>query len=463
MAGAPPEAAPPPADAPPDAARPEPAADPRYRRRLPDTRDRVHVFYDQLHNHLTEAQYAFAATHADGSQKLTRNVSDRIRSVNPQFVVLQYRLAFGLSADANITAENLWDRDTIEPDDAAHAGDPRQTREDFYLHAPAGSNQRVRHADNYWLADVRNPDWQRYQIDELARRLDTNDFDGAFLDTAHVRWDGLTPDTWWQDFCGPEYHALPGCWNPPTRPYFEALVARFREGPSWHYVVGNMGPLVAEADDNAPLAALDGGMVEHFMYLGGFPVERDWHITAERITRLIGDTKILIAEPVHFDPADRRVRRWLIANFRFFQGRQSFAAFYPQGTGHVDAPVWLPEYDLDLGAPLEPVPAQAGVLCTGEATAFACSGLYVRDFERGFVVVNPAGEARRVDLPVPGAGLRYATVDFQGGGYVDEAGQKAPQALVITPFEGAALDLGPQDARVIIRVDAQGAQSLATD
>jgi hypothetical protein len=204
-------------------------------------------------------------------------------------------------------------------------------------------------------------------------------------------------------------------------------------------------------------------MVEHFMYLGGFPVERDWHITAERITRLIGDTKILIAEPVHFDPADRRVRRWLIANFRFFQGRQSFAAFYPQGTGHVDAPVWLPEYDLDLGAPLEPVPAQAGVLCTGEATAFACSGLYVRDFERGFVVVNPAGEARRVDLPVPGAGLRYATVDFQGGGYVDEAGQKAPQALVITPFEGAALDLGPQDARVIIRVDAQGAQSLATD
>ena len=31
------------------------------------------------------------------------------------------------------------------------------------------------------------------------------------------------------------------------------------------------------------------------------------------------------------------------------------------------------------------------------------------------------------------------------------------------PAIGAALDLGPQDARVIIRVDAQGAQSLATD
>ena len=49
------------------------------------------------------------------------------------------------------------------------------------------------------------------------------------------------------------------------------------------------------------------------------------------------------------------------------------------------------------------------------------------------------------------------------GAWGTVGGDPVPQALVITPFEGAALDVGPQDARVIIRVDAQGAQSLATD
>ena len=461
-AEAPPET-PPPAEAPP----PEepapvpppgrPAADPHFQRRLPDTNDRIHVFYDQLHNHLSDAQYAFVARHADGSQKLTRNVSERIRAVNPDFVVLQYRLAFGLSAEHNITDENTWSRDTIEPDDVALAGDPRQTREDFYLHVPAGSDTRVQHEDNYWLADVRNEAWQTYHIDELMRRMPQNAFDGVFLDTAHVRWDGLSPDTWWSDFCGPEYHALPTCWDAPARHYYETMVARFRQTDTWFYAVGNFGPLITEADRNDYLAPLDGGMIEHFMFLGGYPVERDWHITAERITRLLGDTKILIAEPLHFDLGDRRARRWLIGNFLFFKGHQSFAAFYPNGTGHVDAPVWLPEYDLDLGAPLEPVPANAGERCTSESAALSCGGLYVRDFSRGYAVVNPAGAERTLDLPPPPAGQRYALVDFEGGGYVDASGVPAAQRLVYTPVEGVRITVPGQDARLVVRIGPDGA------
>lgn len=447
----------PPADAPPPAARP--GADARFTRRLPDTSDRIHVFYDQLSNRLSDAQYAFAATRAAGTQKVTRNVSARIRATNPDFVVLQYRLAFGLSAEHNIIGENLWDRDTIEPTDAANAGDPRQTREAFYLHVPAGSSDpahRVRHDDNYWLADVRNRDWQRAHIDELMRRMPTNDFDGVFLDTAHVRWDGLTPSTWWQSFCGPEYHALPGCWHEPALTYYTALTAALHGGDRWFYAIGNFGPLVTEADENAYLAPLDGGMIEHFMYLFDFPNERDWHIVAERITRLIGNDRVLIAEPVGYDSGNARLRRWLIGNFLMFKGRQSFAAFYPRGTDHVDAPVWLPEYDVDLGAPVDPVPADIGAQCTGDAARFACSGLYVRDFARGFVVVNPSGEARSVDLPAPPPGERWAEVDFEGGGYVDADGRPAAQRLIYTALDGVRVTPAPRDARIIVRVDDAG-------
>jgi hypothetical protein len=458
-----PEDTPPQDDAPPAPAAPppeaRPGADARFTRRLPDTTDRIHVFYDQLSNRLSDAQYAFAATRAAGTQKVTRSVSARIRATNPDFVVLQYRLAFGLSAEHNIVDENLWDRDTIEPTDAANAGDPRQTRESFYLHVPEGSSDpahRVRHDDNYWLADVRSREWQRAHIDELMRRMPTNDFDGVFLDTAHVRWDGLAPSTWWQSFCGPEYHALPGCWHAPALTYYTDLVAALHGGDRWFYAIGNFGPLVTEADENAYLAPLDGGMIEHFMYLFDFPNERDWHIVAERITRLIGHDRVLIAEPVGYDGSNARLRRWLIGNFLMFKGRQSFAAFYPRGTDHVEAPVWLPEYDVDLGAPVDPVPPDVGVQCTGEAARFTCSGVYVRDFARGFVVVNPAGAARSVDLPAPPAGERWAEVDFEGGGYVDAEGRPAPQRLVYTPLAGVRVTPGAQDARIVVRVDAAG-------
>ncbi|MSP74183.1 MAG: hypothetical protein EXR76_18780 [Myxococcales bacterium] len=72
------------------------------RRTLPDTTDGIYVFYDQLQVGLTDSQVAFVAAPAAGSQKLNFTVSERIRALAPNFVVLQHRLAFGLSSGANL-------------------------------------------------------------------------------------------------------------------------------------------------------------------------------------------------------------------------------------------------------------------------------------------------------------------------------------------------------------------------
>jgi hypothetical protein len=47
---------------------------------------------------MTEEQYQFAATHYAGTQKMTLTDVRHLRQTNPDFIVLQYRLGWGLGA-----------------------------------------------------------------------------------------------------------------------------------------------------------------------------------------------------------------------------------------------------------------------------------------------------------------------------------------------------------------------------
>src|SRR5688572_19961337 len=98
---------------------------------FPDVFGRVGVLTDQLPNAMTEAQARFAATHFVGSQKLTADVSSRLRAVNPNFIVLHYRLAMWQSAGNYNPDGHTWSNDL--PDVSQH--------EDWFWHNPQG--QRV--------------------------------------------------------------------------------------------------------------------------------------------------------------------------------------------------------------------------------------------------------------------------------------------------------------------------------
>src|SRR5689334_10059666 len=64
--------------------------------RWPSSHDHVAVFEDQLASGLSPGLLRFAATHYAGSQKLPASQVDALEKVNPDFVVLQYRLGLGL-------------------------------------------------------------------------------------------------------------------------------------------------------------------------------------------------------------------------------------------------------------------------------------------------------------------------------------------------------------------------------
>ena len=66
-------------------------------RDFPDTSNGIFVFDDQLETGaMSEAQFAFAATHVVGTQKIVVSAVRRLRQINPNFLVLHYRLGQAL-------------------------------------------------------------------------------------------------------------------------------------------------------------------------------------------------------------------------------------------------------------------------------------------------------------------------------------------------------------------------------
>ena len=64
----------------------------------PDTTAGIHVFNDQITQlrDLSDAQIRFVASHYAGAQKMVRGDADLLRALNPNFLILHYRLGPGL-------------------------------------------------------------------------------------------------------------------------------------------------------------------------------------------------------------------------------------------------------------------------------------------------------------------------------------------------------------------------------
>ena|GEM_PF-6720631 len=65
------------------------------KRDFPNTKNGIFIFYDQLPFGLTSAQLQFAAQHYVGCQKITLDMVNGLRGFNNNFIVVNYRLAFG--------------------------------------------------------------------------------------------------------------------------------------------------------------------------------------------------------------------------------------------------------------------------------------------------------------------------------------------------------------------------------
>ena len=378
-------------------------------RTFPDTTSAIRVFNDQLASgSMSEAQFAFAAAHYVGTQKVLRRDARRLRAYNPDFLVLHYRLAQALGyrlADGNCAPT----RDFLQIIDGDRwvqewPGDNVVADGWFFKWA----DQRVYSCTNgHYIMNLDDPGWREWWSGQVIGQLQANEDDAVFADSFSV----------------PNYFGA--CQFKPCLPVvdaaFEADWAR-REHAFSDYMRGrfagrwkwipNVGTLVTTRDPSK-YDNLDGAMVEGFAEWGrrGWLDPSDWQLQLNRTLGLVGADKIVSGQ-TYPDPTDVGERMFVMGTYLLVKGAHTYINM---DTGL--NPEWFPEYAIDLGVPTDPLPVRIADLLDPRWT------VYVRRYERGMVLVNPTATDRSVDL-----GSTWQRVVPEGGGDVPDNGQ-APGRL----------------------------------
>lgn len=381
-----------------DAGRPRP---------WPSTRSGIHVFNDQLSENLSAQQARFAATHYAGTQKLTRRAADRLRAINPNFLVLHYRLGLGLGyreIASPCTPSGPWIK-IIQGNDWVREW-PASVAEKWFFHWPAGSTERVLNCDWGWyLMELNGAAFRSTWQKEVLRQVRANDSDGVFMDSLSV------PNYLGADHYSP---ALPDL----DKSFESAWAARITHWLSWlkaqplgaYYLVANVGTWITSRE-RTNYSPADGLMIE------GFAVEadqspyayEDWQLQMNRMARAVKRNQAILAQSYALGS---RERMFTVGCYLLIKGNRTYL--------NMDLglePEWWPEYDIPMGAPVESlVDGIKDLDPNGDS-------IYRRKFDNGMVLVNPtnpwdgSGVTRTISL-----GKTYYLAETAGGGEVPSNG-----------------------------------------
>ena len=402
-------------------------------RKFPDTQDTIRVFVDQLSGNLNRAQMRFAAAHYVGTQKLLARQIDLMRTQNPDFIMLHYRLGTR-QADKTVIHihDNRWSTDWDHVD----------RHDDWFIYTTGSPRQRVYQlvsGHREYVMDISgringntNHGWKEYWLRTVIREAKACHADGIFADSSH-----------------PPY-AVPGELNksplgaPPYLSYIPHLEAFYdyvykELDRADLYFIPNIGSLVTTWDTTQGYYEdVHGAMVEGFAFRGN---TADWKQQQDRTLKLLRGGKIYIAQHgvASNKPEDRL---WYLGNFLLLKHHRSYVNMFAQGPGISGQLHWWPEYELKLGAPaIRKLPKKIDEIRHA-------SGVYYREFQRGLVLVNPTASQRTVRL----AGRQpYRRVTPWGGGIIDRLGRMPPGGLKLVPSE-RGITLRPWSAVILLKV-----------
>lgn len=390
-----------------------------------DTTAGVHVFGDQLPSWMDVPLMQFVATHYAGTQKIPRSQADQLRALNPEFMILHYRLGIGLGAYApqggclftgetiRILEGNMWVQEW--PGDA---GVPAE----WYF--PYGGQSRVKMCTYGWyLMDVADPGYRNWWHGEALRQLNANDDDGLFLDSVSV-------PNYFGSVWSPALPAVDSAFESTWATKIHDWLAWLKSQPIGEkYVVVNVGQWVTTRDptDYSPA---DGVMIEGWALWGdGSPFTlADWKLQMNRVLGITRAHKALIAQTyVH----GARERGFALGSYLLTKTDKSYLTV-EWGSD----PEWFPEYDTPIGSALTEPPASIDDLDTDH------DGVYRRDFANGFVLVNPSPTTTR---QVALGGTHYVAT-YSGGGAVPANG--VPTGTT-TYSPASTANLAPYSAAVV--------------
>ncbi len=399
-------------------------------RPMPDTTNGIHVFNDQLAN-MSEEQFRFAATHYAGTQKMIRADADHLRSYNPNFVILNYRLGMGLGYRATqgacqptgdwllVIDGNEWVQEW--PGDA-------HVMEAWFYHWPEAGTTRVLNCDWGWyLMNLDNAGWRTYWSGEVLRLLQANADDGIFADSFSV------PNYLGYDHYNPSLPEIDNAFESQWATRLNNFMTYVQQGDlAAYYFIPNAGQWVTSRE-TTNYALADGVMIEGF---GGWGYSSyfdlaDWQLQMDRILGLVNQDKIILAQQ-YIDPNDVNDRMFLLGSYLLIKGRYTYINF------DLDLdPEWFPEYEIPIGSPVGGTPANIAALWN------AGWGVYARTYSNGLVLVNPTETTRTVTL-----GGTYYRATPNGGGFVPANGDVSAWTVNYAPV--TSVELAPNRAAILL-------------
>jgi hypothetical protein len=375
-------------------------------REFPVVESGIGVYVDQLMNGMTDEQMEFMATHTVGSQKLVKSLADEMRAHNPDYIVLQYHLAFGEGDIYN-----------IEGNDWVKNWDFVNAQEDFFEHRTWSTqpNQRVLQQDWEWYLADPTSDWAYYFIANTIERMNMlgEQFDGTFADSASQPWN-TNPSKWWEGSDDP--HDMFTYWTPKTQEFFDTVALAYHTVHRYFYLIPNAGSYVTTISDITYFQC-DGVMIEGFAHWspGSYFTEEDWRLQMNRARALALEDKIIIAQ-TDVEPDDTTDRGFVQGTYLLLQDNYTYLNMLgPWGI----EPQWWPEYDWDAGAAVED--------WTDISELLDPAGCYVRHFDNGIVIVNPSDETRYYTTT-----QAYSHTMVGGGGLLPEDG--VPEGFATGPI-----------------------------
>jgi hypothetical protein len=397
-------------------------------RTFPDTTDGIFVYSDQLDtSSASEAQFQFAATHFVGSQKLLPGDAAHLRTYNSNFLVLHYRLGLALgyrspSSGCAPTGSYLQIIDGSWVQE--WPGDSVVNASWFFQY---GGSARVYNCSWGWyLMELNDPGWRAWWSGQVMGQLALNQDDGVFADSYSI-----------PNYLGPYNPALPAVdatfessWATRMHSFTDYMRTQFAGRWLW---IPNVGSWITTRDPS-DYSNVDGAMLEGFAEGGNenYYALGDWQLQMNRALSLVNAGKIVIGQ-TYPNGSDANERLFVLGTYLLIKGHHTYVNLDSYGL----AIQWQPEYGINLGAPVDPVPANISTLLN------ASWNLYVRHYANGMVLVNPS--------PADNGALALGGTFYQAlpttGGPVPSSGMP-PGSVSYSPV--TSVDVCPHCAAILL-------------
>ena len=318
----------------------------------------------KIHKFLTaydfnEADVPFIASHFEimDTYLSKANQVQKIKNLNPLFKAIYYKNAL------------------------THREGATKDWEDWYVHDAQTGSRLVNKDWGWYLMDIGKQSYRISLANHIKNSLTTNEiFDGVFLDDV---WGSLSSGGFYREFTketGKISQSLIDSWHNNMK----LLLIQIK------MAIGNKLLIVNTHYSNTGYIVFsDGLMYEAFCHsnwqpFGGYYPE--WQKVLEKMKMISSSGKIYLAQSGILTDASKSqtIKTAKYCYSMFLLGVNSNSYFY--FSKNYRGVTYFPEWDVDLGSPIEDYHARAG------------TPLFEREYSKGLVLINPSSESVQINL-----------------------------------------------------------------